>query len=166
MINSTWRRGLRVSRSFVFGCWRRLSCCCRSLLLLLLRLLVVQLDGQRDRPPPQPHQEDLNLIVGLGLLLPPHRVVGKHSPVVAGGHTGFVTKGNIYWYLVEHKSIRREATNRRHLRKPVEFKMLLRPILLHVARYSEYISDRDTEPSAFVSKCAFSLLEKQWLLWQ
>lgn len=39
--------------------------------------------------------------------------------------------------------------------------MLLRPILLHVARYSEYISDRDTEPSGFVSKCAFSLLEKQ-----
>lgn len=48
-------------------------------------------------------------------------------------------------------------TDRRHLRKPVEFKMLLRPILLHVARYSEYISDRDTEPSGFVSKCAFSL---------
>lgn len=39
--------------------------------------------------------------------------------------------------------------------------MLLRPILLHVARYSEYISDRDTDPSGFVSKCAFSLLEKQ-----
>lgn len=36
--------------------------------------------------------------------------------------------------------------------------MLLRPILLHVVRYSEYISDRDTEPSGFVSKCAFSLL--------
>lgn len=51
-------------------------------------------------------------------------------------------------------------TDRRHLRKPVEFKMLLRPILLHVARYSEYISDRDTEPSGFVSKCAFSLLEE------
>lgn len=48
-------------------------------------------------------------------------------------------------------------TNRRHLRKPVEFKMLLRPILLHVDRYSEYISDRDTEPSGYVSKCAFSL---------
>lgn len=47
--------------------------------------------------------------------------------------------------------------------------MLLRPILLHVAKYSEYISDRDTEPSEFVSKCAFSLLEKrnqlpEWLL--
>lgn len=49
-------------------------------------------------------------------------------------------------------------TDRRHLRKPVEFKMLLRPILLHVAKYSEYISDRDTEPSEFVSKCAFNLL--------
>lgn len=35
--------------------------------------------------------------------------------------------------------------------------MLLRPILLHVAKYSEYISDRDTEPSEFVSKCAFNL---------
>lgn len=39
--------------------------------------------------------------------------------------------------------------------------MLLRPILLHVAKYSEYISDRDTDPSGFVSKCAFSLEEKQ-----
>lgn len=38
--------------------------------------------------------------------------------------------------------------------------MLLRPILLHVAKYSEYISDRDTEPSGFVSKCALSLSEK------
>lgn len=38
--------------------------------------------------------------------------------------------------------------------------MLLRPILLHVPRYSEYISDRETEPSAFVSKCAFSLLKQ------
>lgn len=38
--------------------------------------------------------------------------------------------------------------------------MLLRPILLHVDKYSEYISDRDTAPSEFVSKCAFSLLEK------
>lgn len=48
-------------------------------------------------------------------------------------------------------------TDRRHLRKPVEFKILLRPILLHVDKYSEYISDRDTEPSELVSKCAFSL---------
>lgn len=39
--------------------------------------------------------------------------------------------------------------------------MLLRPILLHVVRYSEYISARDTEPSGFVSKCAFSLLEEE-----
>lgn len=39
--------------------------------------------------------------------------------------------------------------------------MLLRPILLHVARYSEYMSDRDTEPSGYVSKCAFSLLKKR-----
>lgn len=35
--------------------------------------------------------------------------------------------------------------------------MLLLPILLHVARYSEYMSDRETEPSGFASKCAFSL---------
>lgn len=55
----------------------------------------------------------------------------------------------------------RNKTNLRHLRKPVEFKMLLRPILLHVARYSEYMSDRDTEPSGYVSKCAFSLLKKR-----
>lgn len=39
--------------------------------------------------------------------------------------------------------------------------MLLRPILLHVVRYSEYISARDTEPSEFVSKCAFSLLAEE-----
>lgn len=39
--------------------------------------------------------------------------------------------------------------------------MLLRPILLHVVRYSEYISDRDTEPSGFASKCAFSLLKDE-----
>lgn len=39
--------------------------------------------------------------------------------------------------------------------------MLLRPILLHVDKYSEYISDRDTEPSGYVSKCAFSLTKKQ-----
>lgn len=39
--------------------------------------------------------------------------------------------------------------------------MLLRPILLHVVRYSEYISDRDTEPSGFTSKCAFNLWKDQ-----
>lgn len=64
--------------------------------------------------------------------------------------------------LVQHQSTRQEnRTNRKHLRKPVEFKMLLRPILLHVDKYSEYISDRDTEPSGYVSKCAFSLTKKQ-----
>lgn len=58
------------------------------------------------------------------------------------------------------------GTDRRHLRKPVEFKMLLRPILLHMPRYSEYISDRDMEPSGFVSKCAFSLDRGQGLGYQ
>lgn len=53
------------------------------------------------------------------------------------------------------------ATDLRHLRKPVELRMLLRPILLHVVRYSEYTSDRDTEPSGFASKCAFSLVKDE-----
>lgn len=47
-------------------------------------------------------------------------------------------------------------TVRRHLRKPVELTILVRPILLHVVRYSEYISDLETLPSGLVSKCAFS----------
>lgn len=67
-----------------------------------------------------------------------------------------VPRPHIHQKLKDGKS----ETNRRHLRKPVEFKMLLRPILLHVDRYSEYISDRDTEPSGYVSKCAFSLLRE------
>lgn len=53
------------------------------------------------------------------------------------------------------------STNLRHLRKPVELRMLLRPILLQVVRYSEYISDRDTEPSGVASKCAFSLMGEE-----
>lgn len=62
--------------------------------------------------------------------------------------------------MVQDKNIKQgNCTNLRHLRKPVELRMLLRPILLHVVRYSEYISDRDTEPSGFASKCAFSLLK-------
>lgn len=65
------------------------------------------------------------------------------------------------WWKIKATDRGGNRTDRRHLRKPVEFKMLLRPILLHVARYSEYISDRDTVPSAFVSKCALSLFEKR-----
>ena len=38
--------------------------------------------------------------------------------------------------------------------------MLVRPILLHVARYSEYTSDRDTDASACTSKWALSLREE------
>lgn len=64
--------------------------------------------------------------------------------------------------VVQDKNIKQgNATNLRHLRKPVELRMLLRPILLHVVRYSEYISDRDTEPSGFASKCAFSLVKDE-----
>lgn len=51
------------------------------------------------------------------------------------------------------------ATNRRHLRKPWEARMPARPILLQVVRYSEYISERDTELSPLTSKWAFSLVE-------
>lgn len=62
--------------------------------------------------------------------------------------------------MAQDKNIKEgKRTNLRHLRKPVELRMLVRPILLHVVRYSEYISDRDTEPSGFASKCAFSLLK-------
>jgi len=70
------------------GC-RRCGSCCR---ILLLGLLIVELDGQRDRPAPQPHQENLNLTIDLGLLLPPHCVIGKHGPVGAGGRRRFITK--------------------------------------------------------------------------
>lgn len=79
----TWGRSLRVPRDVVSCCGRRR--CPRGLLLLLL--LVVQLDGQRDGPPSQPHQEDVDLSVGLGLLLPPHRVIRKNSPVESGEET-------------------------------------------------------------------------------
>lgn len=62
----------------------------------------------------------------------------------------------------QHKNSKQgSSTNLRHLRKPVELRMLLRPILLQVVRYSEYISDRDTEPSGVASKCAFSLMEDE-----
>lgn len=77
------------------GCWRS-NCRILLLLLLRLRLLVVQLDWQGNRPPPQPYKEDLNLAVGLGLLLPSHRVVGEHSSVDRHREDKTVSKADVY----------------------------------------------------------------------
>lgn len=51
----------------MLSCWRSRSCC-----RVLLLLLVVQLDGERDGPPPYSHQEDLNLAADFGLVLSSH----------------------------------------------------------------------------------------------
>lgn len=71
------------------------------------------------------------------------------------------TQGRIWCGTAQKHTNQGSSTNLRHLRKPVELRMLLRPILLQVVRYSEYISDRDTEPSGVASKCAFSLMEEE-----
>lgn len=89
-------------------------------------------------------------------------MVGKHRPATARIKSGYGGQSHcIHRPAAEEsdgiKSVLMLQTHRRHLRKPVEFKILLRPILLHVDKYSEYISDRDTEPSELVSKCAFNL---------
>lgn len=65
------------------SCWRRWRNCGWALLLL-----VVQLDGERDHSSPYSHQEDLKLVAGFSLLLPPHSVVGEHRPV---DNTGCLT---------------------------------------------------------------------------
>lgn len=71
----TWRRSLLLR-----GLRPR---CCMLGWLLLLSLVVVQLDGQRHRPPLQTQQENLNLTAGFDLVLPSHGVVGKDGPARA-----------------------------------------------------------------------------------
>ena len=43
------------------------------------------------------------------------------------------------------------------MRKLEEVRIPPRPILLQMAKYSEYMSDRDTKLSGLASKCAFIL---------